>query len=89
MKRYISIVAAVVIAAFTLEAQNIPDYLQKLLNAQYAVSNFYVDTVNNNKLVEDAIHHFQAVATTSHHGVVVVLCVARPVGRDGMAVGIA
>ncbi len=55
MKRYISIVAAVVIAAFTLEAQNIPDYLQKLLNAQYAVSNFYVDTVNNNKLVEDAI----------------------------------
>ena len=29
--------------------------LQKLLNAQYAISNFYVDTVNNDKLVEDAI----------------------------------
>ncbi len=29
--------------------------MQKLLNAQYAISNFYVDTVNNDKLVEEAI----------------------------------
>jgi len=29
--------------------------MQKLLNAQYAISNYYVDTVNNDKLVEEAI----------------------------------
>ncbi len=29
--------------------------MQKLLNAQYAINNFYVDTVNNDKLVEEAI----------------------------------
>ena len=29
--------------------------MQKLLNAQYAINNFYVDTVNENKLIEEAI----------------------------------
>ena len=29
--------------------------LQKMLNAQYAISNFYVDTVNDDKLAEEAI----------------------------------
>ncbi len=29
--------------------------MQKLLNAQYAINTFYVDTVNNDKLVEEAI----------------------------------
>lgn len=29
--------------------------MQKLLNAQYAISNFYVDTVNEDKLIEEAI----------------------------------
>ena len=29
--------------------------MQKLLNAQYAISNFYVDTVNNDQLIEEAI----------------------------------
>lgn len=36
-----------------VSAQN--NLMQKLLNAQYAISNFYVDTVNNDKLVEEAI----------------------------------
>ena len=29
--------------------------MQKLLNAQYAINNFYVDTVNEDKLIEEAI----------------------------------
>ncbi len=29
--------------------------MQKLLNAQYAINNFYVDTVNTDKLIEEAI----------------------------------
>lgn len=29
--------------------------MQKLLNAQYAINNFYVDTVNEEKLIEEAI----------------------------------
>ena len=29
--------------------------MQKLLNAQYAITNFYVDTVNDDKLIEEAI----------------------------------
>ncbi len=41
-------------AAF-LGAQRYNGQMQKLLNAQYAIANFYVDTVNNDKLVEEAI----------------------------------
>ncbi|MBQ2165060.1 MAG: PDZ domain-containing protein, partial [Muribaculaceae bacterium] len=29
--------------------------LQKMLNAQYAISNFYVDTINDDRLAEEAI----------------------------------
>lgn len=45
------------IIAFTaiVGAQRHNGSMQKLLNAQYAISNFYVDTVNNDKLVEEAI----------------------------------
>lgn len=32
-----------------------PQAMQKLLNAEYAISSLYVDTVNEDKLVEDAI----------------------------------
>lgn len=35
--------------------QSLPQSLQKLMNAQYAISNLYVDSVDENKLVEDAI----------------------------------
>lgn len=41
--------------ATTLHAQRMPAHLNKLLNAQYAISSLYVDTVNNDKLTEDAI----------------------------------
>ena len=42
-------------SAFMLAQFNRNSTMQKLLNAQYAISNFYVDTVNNDKLVEEAI----------------------------------
>ncbi len=36
-------------------AQRIPSELQKLLNAEYAISRLYVDSVSHSKLIEDAI----------------------------------
>ena len=50
-------ISLVLIIAFTaiVGAQRHNGPMQKLLNAQYAISNFYVDTVNNDKLVEEAI----------------------------------
>lgn len=36
-------------------AQTMPKNIKKLLNAQYAISAFYVDSVNEDKIVEDAI----------------------------------
>ncbi len=36
-------------------AQRLPEMMQKLMNAEYAISNFYVDSVDEKKLVEDAI----------------------------------
>ena len=37
------------------QRKNNNNSMQKLLNAQYAISNFYVDTVNNDQLIEEAI----------------------------------
>ena len=37
-------------------AQQLQSNLKKLLNAEYAIGKFYVDTVNEGKLVEDAIN---------------------------------
>jgi carboxyl-terminal processing protease len=40
----------------TVSAQrSMPQALQKLLNAEYAISTLYVDTINEDKLVEEAI----------------------------------
>ena len=40
----------------TLSAQRMmPQALQKLLNAEYAITSLYVDSVNEDKLIEDAI----------------------------------
>ena len=36
-------------------AKNIQRSMKKLMNAQFAVSEFYVDSVNDEKVVEDAI----------------------------------
>ena len=42
--------------SLTVAAQrNMPQAMQKLLNAEYAISTLYVDSVNEEKLVEDAI----------------------------------
>ena len=42
--------------SFTLSAQrSLPQALQKLMNAEYAISSLYVDSVNEDKLVEEAI----------------------------------
>ena len=35
--------------------RTMPQALQKLLNAEYAISTLYVDSVNEDKLIEDAI----------------------------------
>ena len=45
-----------VVLSFTLSAQrSLPQAMQKLLNAEYAISSLYVDSVNEDKLIEDAI----------------------------------
>ena len=42
--------------SFAISAQrSMPQALQKLLNAEYAITSLYVDTVNEDKLVEEAI----------------------------------
>ena len=55
--RKIFIVAGLLLAlSMTLSAQRMmPQALQKLLNAEYAITSLYVDSVNEDKLIEDAI----------------------------------
>ncbi len=53
-KIFITIAIAIAVCA-TVGAQRMSKGLQKLLNAEYAISRLYVDTVNEDKLVEDAI----------------------------------
>ena len=56
MKKTAIFTLAAICVAFVLGArQSMPKALQKLMNAQYAIANLYVDTVNEDKLVEDAI----------------------------------
>ena len=56
MMKKLGCIAIALIAAVTLAgAQSMPKTLQKLLNAQFAINNFYVDSVNEDKVVEDAI----------------------------------
>lgn len=54
MKKIVITITLVLGIAVLVGAQRNSN-MQKLLNAQYAISNFYVDTVNNEKLVEEAI----------------------------------
>ena len=55
-KRIIVAVAVAMALTFTLSAQkSMPQAMQKLLNAEYAISSLYVDSVNEDKLIEDAI----------------------------------
>ena len=56
MKKIFFAVAVGLALSFTMTAQrSMPEALQKLLNAEYAITSLYVDTVNEDKLIEDAI----------------------------------
>ena len=56
MRKIFIAVAMVTALSTTLSAQRMmPQALQKLINAEYAISTLYVDSVNEEKLIEDAI----------------------------------
>ena len=56
MKKILIGAMMVVGLSLTMTAQRaMPQAMQKLLNAEYAISSLYVDTVSEDKLVEDAI----------------------------------
>lgn len=55
MKKGLFCIAFAAIAIIGIIAQRMPANLQKLLNAEYAINALYVDSVDENKLVEDAI----------------------------------
>ena len=43
------------VAVLAAQAQRLPQNLNKLLHAEYAINSLYVDSVDENKLVEYAI----------------------------------
>ncbi len=56
MKKILLAIPLCLALSLTSAAQRaMPQLLQKLLNAEYAISSLYVDSVNEEKLVEDAI----------------------------------
>ena len=56
MKKILLAIPLCLALSLTSAAQrSMPQLLQKLLNAEYAISSLYVDSVNEEKLVEDAI----------------------------------
>ncbi len=56
MKKILLVVGLVLSLSLGTSAQRaMPQAMQKLLNAEYAISSLYVDTVSEDKLVEDAI----------------------------------
>ena len=56
MKKVIIAMTMGLAFSLTLSAQrSMPQAMQKLLNAEYAISSLYVDSINEEKLVEDAI----------------------------------
>ncbi|MCD8310238.1 MAG: peptidase S41, partial [Prevotellaceae bacterium] len=55
MKQTLLTIATALVAATALHAQTSDDLLRKLQMAELAVTNLYVDTVDENKLVEEAI----------------------------------
>lgn len=48
-------IAAIIAAVLTATAQSRESNMKKLMNAQFAISQFYVDSVDEDKLTEDAI----------------------------------
>ncbi|MBP3739151.1 MAG: S41 family peptidase [Muribaculaceae bacterium] len=55
MKKLLLIAALSLTVTATLTGQRMPEQLNKLFNAVYGVTAFYVDSVDENKLVEDAV----------------------------------
>ena len=56
MKKITLVISLCLTMVFNLSAQKkMPESLQKLLNAEYAIATLYVDSVNEDKLIEDAI----------------------------------
>ena len=56
MRKILIVAGLVLTLSMTTAAQrSMPQSLQKLLNAEYAISTLYVDSVDEEKLVEDAI----------------------------------
>lgn len=55
MKKLLFIALSSIICTAMLTAQRMPEHLNKLFNAIYGVTAFYVDSVDENKLVEDAL----------------------------------
>ena len=58
MKKILFLVGPLLALSLSMNAQRtmtMPQAMQKLLNAEYAISSLYVDSVNEDKLIEDAI----------------------------------
>ena len=55
MKNLFLVTMCLALALAASAQRSMPEALQKLLNAEYAITSLYVDTVNEDKLVEDAI----------------------------------
>ena len=56
MRKILFVAGLSLALTITVSAQrSMPQALQKLLNAEYAISTLYVDTINEDKLVEEAI----------------------------------
>ena len=56
MKKILFAVTLGLVLPFTITAQRaMPQPMQKLLNAEYAINSLYVDSVNEDKLIESAI----------------------------------
>ena len=58
MKKILFVVGIGLLLSLSINAQrsiSMPKSMQKLLNAEYAITSLYVDSVNEDKLIEDAI----------------------------------
>ena len=55
MKKTLFVFSLGLLLALNMSAQRMGKGMQKLLNAEYAISTLYVDSVNEDKLIEDAI----------------------------------
>ena len=55
MKKILFLIVAVLAISATTASMSGQKHLKKLMNAEFAISQFYVDSVNEDKLVEDAI----------------------------------